>query len=65
MKPDSFATGCYINYLESGEIEFCGIIASFKQLSDSNVVLFLGVDCKKYIEVILTLGKKIASIQLI
>ena len=58
MKPDSFATGCYINYLESGEIEFCGIIASFKQLSDSNVVLFLGVDCKKYIEVILTLGKK-------
>ena len=57
MKDDRFASGCFINIHENS-VTFCGIIASLKQLNKTTVVLFLGVDIKQYIEVIVTQSKK-------
>ena len=56
MKDDSFMEGCYFFY-QSPYYHFCGLIANSRSLNYGRIkklILFVGVEKNKYIEVIVT-----------
>ncbi len=54
MRKHTFFEDCYSRRQEnSNMIEFRGIIASYRMLRENHIVIFLGVGCKKYIELVI------------
>ena len=56
MKDDSFMEGCYFFY-QSPYYHFCGLIANSRSLNygkTKKLILYVGVEKNKYIEVIVT-----------
>jgi DNA polymerase III alpha subunit len=56
MKNNDFFPGCYLNIKDNDIYHFNGIIASsriIKNKKNKKLILFIGVDTKKYIEVII------------